>query len=307
MARQNRTDDTATDVTDTEVVTDETTDETAGVDASAVTDAPAEDTAGEPDLSGFKAVVESAIGESDKSTGTVPEANLAETLAEYRALDGLKAKNAARAFLEAEVMSSIMSEPQDPIRAKMLVSIKDNLSAGSTSGKSAPKDPTESYVVKTSVLGAAYSLAYGSKPEGVADDAEQKVQEAVEKLTAEARAYKEALAALPEGADEPEASPEIKRIVKLADSARPTARRVHTGERKNVLTHIEQVFADLNEGDFLTVTQISQKGSAEYDGSGPSTGAINQRLFPKDGEPFEGENFKAIVEGPSGSRGAVKK
>lgn len=66
-------------------------------------------------------------------------------------------------------------------------------------------------------------------------------------------------------------------------TARITTSRQGASGRRDIGRHIEYVFADRAEGDFLTIAQIRREQSPEYRESAPSAGAISARLFPANG------------------------
>lgn len=53
--------------------------------------------------------------------------------------------------------------------------------------------------------------------------------------------------------------------------------------RRDIAKHVEEVFASLPAGTFLTCSEIAKRPSREYAGTQPSTGAISARLFPSSG------------------------
>ncbi len=58
----------------------------------------------------------------------------------------------------------------------------------------------------------------------------------------------------------------------------------YSGPRRDIAAHIQSVFRDLAEGEFLTINEIANTPSAQYPADDlPSGGAINYRLFPKNG------------------------
>lgn len=255
----------------------------------------------EVDLSGFESVVKAAVKVSDDATGEVPEAELAKANEQYRALDGLKPKNAARAYLDKAMMDAIFA--QDAPRARSMAQIKENLSAGSSGGSKAPKDPTEAFVAKAASLQAAFNLLFESVPEGVDEGWQEKAEAKATELTTAATDYKKNLAA-DENFDDSEIPSEVKRVVKLASGRASGGGSYSGGPRRNVNKHIEQVFADLEVGAFLSVTEIHKAESEEYGSDGgPTTGAISQKLFPKSGEPSLPEGIEAVADQkPRGAR-----
>lgn len=259
------------------------------------------------DLTAFDSAVEAAVAEADKSTGEVPEASIAKANEAYRALDGIKAKNAARAALDKRMMDAIF-ESDAPL-ARSFAQIKENLSAGSSSASKAPKDPTESFVGKLAGLQAAYTLLFNDVPEGVKDGWESQVEEKASTLAEAASKYQSDLSNATDEApfDDSDVPSEVKRVVKLATGKSSGGTGYTGGPRRNVGKHIEQVFADLPVGSVLTVTEINKARSEEYGpNSAPTTGAISQRLFPpKGGKPNLPEGIEPVNE-EGQSRGARK-
>ena len=127
--------------TDNNEVTEET-------NVSTTAEAPAsteEKTETPVDLSGFEAATARAIAEADTSTGTIPPSEVEKVVVEYRTLDGIKAKNKAKAFLN-EGMKSAMNE-SDIVQARSYLQLTESMTAGSTSKtEKAPADPTEAFV-----------------------------------------------------------------------------------------------------------------------------------------------------------------
>lgn len=74
--------------------------------------------------------------------------------------------------------------------------------------------------------------------------------------------------------------------------------------RRNVVAHLEQVFAPLASGTFLTIAQIVKTRSDEYGDDRPSPGAISARLFPVD--PARQVRGFLMPMTLGGVRGAIK-
>lgn len=321
MARRNRenaentstTEDASTEAPAT--LSEEDASMTATTEAPAETtpEVPAEDTATEApaaaeqpiDLTAFTATVDEAVAGRDETTGEVPEALLTSAQTEYRNLDGLKAKNAAKKLVEERMREAMNQRDISSARAFMLVS--DNLTAGASASKEkAPADPKEAFLQRYTSLVLAAQLVAEEAPEGV-DPASVNVEDLLESAKA-LRAY-EANEAEDKG-DAPEASPVVKAAVKLATgkSARvgggSRAGSTFTGERRDIGKHIAEAFASVEAGQFLTVAEIRKFKSEEYGDNPPSAGAISARLFPTSG--------KCTVEGvepgqnDKGNKGATK-
>lgn len=258
------------------------------------------------DLSGFQSAVNTALTEADTSTGEVPTANLDATNQAYRAIDGLKGKNAARAWLD-ETMKKAISEDKDITKARAIVSIKENLSAGSASSTpKAPADPTQAFVQKVAAVSIAVGLITENVPEGVAEDWAEKADELIGSLDEDVAKYGAWVANTAEDKGEaPEVSPVVRQAFKLASGRGSTgSTRVSGGPRRDIEKHLMQVFAEEEVGTFLTVNEIAKKATAEYGDERPSAGAVSARLFPKGKEPYSANGITAeATEGnPKGAR-----
>jgi hypothetical protein len=181
----------------------------------------------------------------------------------------------------------------------------------SSGGTKAPADPTEAFVQAEATLRLATELH--APGEGVAENHEEKVVEAIDSSREQATAY---LAWLKSDAedkgDEPEVTALVKNAVKLAvGKAAKVGGRVSggggstfTGERRDIAKHIGEAFAGEPEGKFLSVAEIRNFKSAEYGDSQPSAGAISARLFPDSGKC----TVEGVIPGTSdkGHKGATK-
>jgi hypothetical protein len=258
------------------------------------------------DLTAFNDAVAEAVAEADKSTGEVPEASIAKANEAYRALDGIKAKNAARADLDKRMMDAIF-ESDAPL-ARSYAQIKENLSAGSSSSSKAPKDPTENFIGKLAGLQAAFTLLFNDAPEGVKDGWQDQVETKASELAEAAAKYRTDLSNATDESpfDDSDVPSDVKRVVKLATGKTSGGSGYTGGPRRNVGKHIEQVFADLPVGSVLTVTEINKARSEEYGpNDAPTTGAISQRLFPpKGGKPNLPEGIEPVNDegSPRGAR-----
>lgn len=264
----------------------------------------------EVDLTDFKSAVQTAVAEADKSTGEIAPAVLEPVVKAYRAIEGLKGKNAAKAYL-AEQMRVAMNDSNIQ-GARSYLQLQDSMTAGSggSSAPKAPADPTEAFVQQYGTLRLA--LALTEPGEGVGDDWQDKAKALVDGSMESARAYKAWLTSDAEDkGDEPEASAVIKNAVKLSlgKSAKAGGRAssgggTFTGERRDIGKHIASAFAEVESGTFLTVAEIRNHKSDEYGDNPPSAGAISARLFPSSG--------KCTVEGiepgtnEKGNKGATK-
>ena len=304
MARRNQRQNApeATEGTEPEATT-----EGSGSTATATTEKPKQ-----VDLTDFKAAVDTAMTEADTTTGEVPEAALAKVTEEYRKLDGIKAKNEAKAHA-ADLMKSRMGA-DDLAGARAALNIQDKAlvaAAGGSKGEKAPADPTENFVQRVATLTLGYQLATTSVPEGVDESWTEKSNALVSENFESAKAYLAWTQGDPESrGDEPEVSSVIRNAAKLAagKAAKAGVSRgggTFTGDRKDIGVHIENAFSDKEEGQFLTIAEIRNTRSDEYGDNPPSAGAISARLFPKSGtSSMEKVGIKPDTQ--NGKKGAVK-
>jgi hypothetical protein len=267
------------------------------------TEAPTETKAEEVeiDLTAFNEAVEAASQEADTSTGEVPPVAIEQVNKAYRELPGLKAKNKARASLEASMMKAV--ENKDLTGARVFVDLKNGLSAGGggSSTPKAPADPTQAFVQKVVALRLASQLTEGNVPEGVSEDWSTKADELHNSLDEDV----EKLSGWDGEGDAPEVSPVVRQAFKLAAGKASGGGRVPGGPRRDVEKHIQQVFADLPVGTFMTMTEISKARSTEYGDDRPSSGAVSSRLLPKGKEPYDNGGIRG-TGGNGKARGAEK-
>lgn len=266
------------------------------------------------DLTEFKAAATEAVQGADQSTGEIAPALVEPVVKAYRSLDGLKAKNAAKTHLNDEMKAQMKAG--SIVGARSYLQLAESMTAGG--GKTAekvPVDPTERFVQAEATLRLATLL---HEPfEGVSDDHETKVVEAVEANTEAARNYLAWVSNEAEDkGEEPDVTAIVKNAVKLAvgkaakAGGRANAGGTFTGERRDIGKHILEAFADKESGDFLSIAEIRNFKSSEYGDNLPSAGAISARLFPKNADGSPG---KCTVEGITptqkegkGNKGAVK-
>ncbi len=302
MARRNQSQKPAEAETPTVEPTDETT-------APA---APAEDTNTTPtesapvDLTAFQASVNEALTTRDEASGELPEESLTAVNEQYRSLDGVKAKNQARKWIEDQMLALIKDGKFQEARG--FVDVKDNLSAGSGGGgPKAPADPTAAFVQRMASFYLAINYLTANVGDDVASDWTEKVDALVAEESDNLDAYVTFQKSDDEDAEEPEVSPVVRQAFKLtAGKAAGGSGRVSSGgPRRDIAKHIEQVFADEADGTFLTVNEIAKRKSTEYGDDLPSAGAISARLFPKGKEPYSANGISA-AQPDSKPRGAVK-
>lgn len=305
------------DVTDNETNETDNTD-TANKEATNVTEnadtTKSDDTAAhEASVTAFEQAVEAAVEASDATTGTVPEANLDEVANAYTAVTGgIKYKNAARKYPETGMKEAISDK--NYMRAVALNEISDRIiNLKAESRPAGPKvDPKVAFGQRVAALIAASEILQSRVPEEAEGfdlpPTDRAVAEAVEHLDwAENGSEGEA----------PELGVIAAAAVKLiagkglgkrgaGGGAAGVPRGPYTGVRRNVAAHIEAAFANVNSGDFLTVSEIAKADSEEYGDDHPSSGAVNARLFP--GGDADKCNVEGIKPGynEQGVKGATK-
>jgi hypothetical protein len=261
----------------------------------------------EVDLTAFKAAVEESISGKDASTGELPEGALDGPNKAYRDIDGLPGKNAARKWLD-ESMKQALVVDKDAMKARAFVVIKDGLSAGSSGAVKTPADPTTAFVQKVVAINIASTLVNESVPDGVSADWTDKAVALRDSLAEDVTKYGAWIAdTSDEKGDAPDVSPVVRQAFKLATGkgAAGASGRVTGGPRRDVGTHLGQVFADLPVGSFLTVNEIAKAQSTEYGDDRPSAGAVSAHLFKKSGAVHDKDGIKGQAEADK-PRGAVK-
>jgi hypothetical protein len=295
MARRtssNRSNSNAASTEAAPTPTESTQEDTVSTNTEASPEATTESTDKPVDLTAFKSAVSTAVEGADQSTGEIAPAVLEPVVKEYRAIEGIKGKNQAKAYLADEMrkaMGAAGESTPDIVKARSFLQLQDSMTAGSSGGApKAPADPTEAFVQADATLRLAVALH--TPGEGVAEDYESKVESLVAESEPKANEYLAWLNS-PEGerGDEPEVSAVVKNAVKLAQGksakagGRSNGGSTFTGERRDIGKHIASAFADVESGTFLTVAEIKKHKSEEYGDSSPSAGAISARLFPKSG------------------------
>jgi hypothetical protein len=301
MARRNSTTENPSN---DEATTPESTDAT-------TTEAPAEVTEAPIDLGPFQTAVQTAVAGKDESTGEVSVEAIAEVNVAYRALDGIKPKNAAKNWVEEQIKAAIMPPALDAVTARAFSMVKDNLTAGSKSGgEKAPADPTTGYVNKLAAHRLALSLI--EVPEGVeGDKASLQADELVASLSEAVTSYRAWLTNEAEDkGDAPEVSPVVRTAFKLAAGKASGGGRSSggSGVRRDIGKHIQSAFTGVESGTFLTIAEIANHTSEEYGSDKPSQGAVSARLFPSSGKSTV-EGVVPVAAGEAGEgkpRGAKK-
>lgn len=290
MARRNRSEGTQPEANTPEVPQEETVSTTEtepqapaaeGTESSTPEAAPV-------DLTPFKTAAQAAANEADESTGDVPVASVEAVLVEYRKLDGAKAKNQAKSFLNGQMKEHMNSMQIAPAKAYMQLTDKMTAGGGTKAADKAPADPTEAAVQRIATLQLARQFVVVG--EGVGEDLQERVDKLVTESGEGVEGYLTWLQADEESrGDEPEASLVVKNAAKLAlgKAAKAGGNKsggTFSGERKDIGKHILEAFASQEDGAFLTVAEIRKFTSEEYGNTPPSAGAISARLFPQSGK-----------------------
>jgi len=259
-------------------------------------DAAADSSAAETpiDLSQFEAALTAGLGTKNPENGE-PADDAKQVVEAYKSLDGVKAKNAARALVGTKQDEAVDAlEIQD---ARYYMAVGNLLTAAKGGSKKAaepkaPVDNTDVYAQRLAALDIARVLA--AKPENVKDDeVDEKRNTFYTEGHPQAVAYLEWLASDKDTrGDEPEVPKYVKDAAKISQGsvARASAggggtRRVHEGPRKSPAKHIVAVFADQPSGTFLSVGDIVSTKSDEYESGEASPGAISNALKAGDKTP----------------------
>jgi hypothetical protein len=244
------------------------------------------------DLTDFTAAVEAAVEERDKETGNLAVVLFSPVGAAFRALEGIKAKNAAKHLLNESMRDAMNSLDMPKARAYMLLSDSLTAAAASVARERVPADPTEAFVQRVVGLRLASTLAVSHIPAGVKDDWQEKANALLAESDPIAGTYYSWLHNEAEDkGDEPDATTVVKAAVKLASgksakvgSTPKAPGALFDGPRRDIGKHIAEAFANEGEGTFLTIAQIRAFVSEEYGENPPSAGAISARLFPTSGK-----------------------
>lgn len=294
--------------TDTEASTDQTDTSTEQADGDKASKAKPE-----IDLSAFEAAVQTAVEERDTTTGLLPLAAIEPVVKEYRALDGLAPKNAAKKRLQ-HLMTEVMNSLDLP-SARAYLELLNNLTPASSGGggtERVPADPTEAFTQRVAGLRLSLILAEAHVPEGVNEAWEEKVSELLTDAEPQAAEYYTWVNADSESRGEaPEVPSWVAGAVKLSQgrsgkvggSTKSGNGSAFTGERRDVAKHILSAFEGVESGTFLSIAEIKKTPSDEYGTDSPSAGAISARLFPKSGKttvegirPGEKDNRKGAFK-----------
>jgi hypothetical protein len=318
MARRNASKDTV----ETEATAPESTDTESQVEGTEQEGAQTEgaETEGtdkakaEIDLTAFKEAVEAAVENSDPDMGSLPVVSVDSVSTEYRKLEGQKAKNAAKNWVEDGIRDAVAGENPSMRRARAFVEVRDALAVAVASKSSTPKepvDPTIGYANRLASLQLALSIVGNDVPDGVdVEKANTQAGELVGSLTDDVEKYRTWLNAEGEDkGDKPEVSPVVVAAFKLATGKATGAVRsggksgggsTYAGPKREVAKHITEYFADKEVGHFAKISEIAKFKSAEYGDDHPSQGAVTAHVFTKEGEPKTREGFEGVA--PAGDQ-----
>ncbi len=322
MARRNQNenveDTTAPEVENTEAVEAAVEAEAEGSENAETVEEVAEQPAAEQeaDLTAFTTAVGVAVGQRDTNTGDLPEGALEPVLAAYRELPTTKDRNRAKAALKAS-MAEAMQAGDLPL-ARGYFTLQENMTTAATksAAERKPADPTAQW--KSNLLTAmlAYGELVANKPEGFEEDPATWVAAEAGKVTEQVNTYRAFLDAPEPGEGEeapekPDVPSEVVAAFRLVRGGKVRASRSTgggggTGERRDLGKHIQEAFANLEEGAFLSVAEIKKAKSSVYEDEQPSAGAISARLFPKTGECTV-PGIEPGIGGDKNTKGAFKK
>lgn len=290
MARQARsTSTTRSKSTDaaTEPVQTEEVPVTESTTEAPASNEPAEGTAPEADepkqidLAPFQAVVAEVIATRDESTGVVSADELAKTTSAYNELDA-DHKRASKKWAQAEMMTAVQALDGPLARAYSLVG-ESLVATGKSSSTSTPADPTQAFVNKVASLRLALAEVEANVPEKVATDWSERTDKLTGELGDQVAAYRTYLATeTPEGQEppaQPEVSPVVRSAFKLATGKASGGGRQSggSGPRADIAKHVAEVFANLDSGTELKVSEVAKVKTAEYPQGTASQGAISAR------------------------------
>lgn len=274
------------------------TDTESGTEGDRDTSGDTEHTDGEVSVSlaPFEQAVAAVVAQRDTTTGELPEGVVEPALAQYRELGSTKDRNRAKAYLKDQ-MKEAMSATDLPLARAFFVVQESLTTAPSKSGADRkPADPLAvwKHNLLTSLL-AYGELAGVSKPEGENIDATVAEIQAASQATETVEEMNAYRAWLDNEAEDKGDAPKVRaEVIHAFRLARGNKRRgvgtgggertPHDGPRRDLGRHIEEAFAAVEPGTFLSVADIRKFQSDEYGDEQPSAGAISARLFPAKGE-----------------------
>lgn len=212
----------------------------------------------------FRDHVEEAVRNADDN-GVVANADLARVTMSYQALSGTKAKNAARAWVQAQAVIAVNEGNLANARAYMVDITNALVAAKATKSAIDPKAAIMARLMAHQIAGA--SLLTDIDDAGL-DQAD---------MLADARA------AIVAGFESGDIDPAIVKAaakmaaVKVAGHGGRTT--TYSGPRRSVKAHIIEAFDDAEAGDYMTIADICAFRSDTYGDDSPSSGAVANALF----------------------------
>lgn len=247
----------------------------------------------EYDFTGLNTVLDEVLEERDEATGDLPTAAIEKIVVAFRELPTTRGeewvrvpRNQGTALLEERMRNAL--DQSDIVLARAIVKVTDAVSVKATpAAKAKAVDPTEAFVERAAALRLALGLL---KPgEGVAEDWAEKAKAAVEAASESAHALLDwSLSTAEDKGEAPKAGPVATIAVqyvlgktkgrKASAGGSKEAKAPFTGVRRSIKNHIQEVFADLPVGAFLTVAEIASTTTPEYGADSPSGGAVSSHL-----------------------------
>jgi hypothetical protein len=258
-------------------------------------------------VAAFETTVETVVQSEDRdqSTGTLPEVLKAKVIEAYGNLPGAKGKAAGKKYLSdkmAEMMVSGVENPENFLLARTYLDLQNEVTkakAPAGSGVARPKvDPTEAFRDRIAAMLLAPSLV--TVPEDVKEGWDEAASKLATSLEEDVRKYQAWVADTSDDKpDTVEVSPVVLAAAKIAAGRPAAARRASSGTSTprssstgathapggDIKKHLEEVFANVESGTFLTIAEMSKAITEAYPdpAARPSQGAIAVRLFPKTG------------------------
>ena len=252
----------------------------------------------ELDISSFEQAFEAALEEADTSTGVLPTEALDKVATAYRELDGAKAKGAARKLVDTKMESSV--EDDDIVVARSCLLIAKAMKAGKAAAPKKerepkkPADPTEAFVNQIVTLDLARVVIDINRPEGLAEDVNEKIEALYNELYQETLTYRTWLLGDKDSrGDEPEVNALAKGAAKISlgkavkagrasgGSAKSSTATPYTGPRRSPLAHLKEVFEGVSVGTELKISEIVNTKSSIYEAGEASPGALTNCLKNK--------------------------
>lgn len=257
----------------------------------------------------FQSIVTGAVERSDKTTGTVPEADMSSVLTSYKALGstGRNSKSDAKTWI-ADIMRETLVKGDMP-GATALANINKAVNEASSrrTSTAAPKptvSPTQAYVER--YVAQALAGQFIPVPEGLEETWHAQYNEVLDREGKKVDEYK-AWLAKPEDerGDEPEGISAILKDAAKIGQGRAVGRRASgprksggggaTGSRRDVRKHIEEFLDSVEVGTDHAVSAIANFKSSEYPEGDASPGAVAARLFPTGGKPSTIQGFEQLT------------